>query len=228
MEERDLHRSLHEGVEVETYGPPDFGSAIGKQSGINFESFDDERYGESRDWMNPKIHPQFVFNPPVYLNVEDAYKIRGSHLEILNDEIYEYGTSTFEVSSIMEGWLKEKYQGRRKWFEENNEEIIGNVLQDEYVCICDGEECNYFPEGFVTEGKEEFLSFNAFLTLFDYSMGIIDMDCEILGRLDESNWNDAIIEVCIDDYRDALIDDWGGAGGKNNPIFLNWSKVVPV
>jgi len=217
LEESILHRSLAGGVEVETYGPPDFIWGISKQSGIDFESFGDERYGKSRNWMNPNIHPQFVFNPPVYLNVEDAYKLIDSNLETLESEIYEYGVSRATVDETIILWLFEKYEGRRRWFEENTDYEDLNEIQDEYDCACDNGECEIYPEGFYLADKEEYLSYNAFLTLFDYSLNLIDMDCEILRKLVYYNWNDEGIKICIEEETSDWLDDWGGAGGKNNP-----------
>jgi hypothetical protein len=191
-EPEPLNRILSSAVDIQTYGP----SVSSSRCGVDFEWDNGDRYARSQDWLNPKIHPQFIFNTPTYLTIEDAYDNKESNLnnlQIMYDFNQDLGMLEMELLLY---FLRHRYEGRLSWMEENSKGERDDIIDE--VCDCP-EKCNYLEDDFQSGlTEEEYRSYEAVLTLFDYELNILNLNCllisEGLGTGNLEHWVTHIIE----------------------------------
>lgn len=212
-EPEPLYRVLSSAVDIQTYGP----SVSSSRCGVDFEWDNGDRYARSQDWLNPKIHPQFIFNTPTYLTIEDAYDYKESNLNNLQI-MYDFNQDVDMLEmELLLYFLRHRYEGRLSWMEENSKGERADIIDE--VCDCP-EKCNYLEDDFQSGLTEkEYRSYEAVLTLFDYELNILDLNCllvsEGLGTGNLEHWVTHIIE----DECESLIHDENWK--ENNYVFTN-------
>lgn len=171
-----LYQILLSAVDIQTYGP----SVSSSLCGVDFETDDGDRYARSKGWLNPKIHPQFIFNPPIYLTIEDAYENKESNINNLQ-KMYDFNQDGELLErELLYYFLKYRYEGRLSWMKENSIEERANIIDE--VCDCP-EKCNNLEDDFQSGlTEEEYRSYEAVLTLFDYELNILDLNCLLVRQ----------------------------------------------
>lgn len=191
-EPEPLYRVLSSAVDIQTYGP----SVSSSRCGVDFEDDNGDRYARSQDWLNPKIHPQFIFNTPTYLTVEDAYDNKESNLNNLQI-MYDFNQDEELLErELLYSFLWHRYEGRLSWMEENSKGERADIIDE--VCDCP-EKCNYLEDDFQSGlTEDQYNSYEAVLTLFDYELNILDLNCllvsEGLGTGNPKHWVTHIFE----------------------------------